>query len=342
MTEVEKKELEELRAEKAPRDGQAARRDHASPLGRPVLPGARAQRPLLRRPGAAAQVLPDRQGRRLRAGALAGPLRREVRRAQGRRLARGRALLRRDRREDGRVPLRLLPRPLPARGQVQPRGGLPGARREPARPAHAPVGAGHQLQPPGPRPRRDGDAAARVRPRPARRAVAHGLRHRTPGRARRATSSRRPSQMFEEWGRREQSLALFAKVCPECPRLTTDEIARLEAARQYGQGIKLRAPVALRGLRHVAFAGSEAFHGGLEAGSSRTRPWATSRARCSPRPSATSPPATPPATTATCGRRCSRSTCSRGSRRTCSTRRWGTSTATRSSRRAGRWSRPTW
>ena len=47
-----------------------------------------------------------------------------------------------------------------------------------------------------------------------------------------------PSQMFEEWGRREQSLALLAKACPECPRLTPDEIARLEAARQYGQGTK--------------------------------------------------------------------------------------------------------
>ncbi len=47
-----------------------------------------------------------------------------------------------------------------------------------------------------------------------------------------------PSQMFEEWGRREESLALLAKVCPECPRLGRDDIARLEAARQYGQGIK--------------------------------------------------------------------------------------------------------
>lgn len=47
-----------------------------------------------------------------------------------------------------------------------------------------------------------------------------------------------PSQMFEEWGRREQPLALLAKVCPECPRLTADDIARLEAARQYGQGTK--------------------------------------------------------------------------------------------------------
>jgi thimet oligopeptidase len=47
-----------------------------------------------------------------------------------------------------------------------------------------------------------------------------------------------PSQMFEEWVRREQPLALFAKVCPECPRLTADEIARIDAARKYGQGIQ--------------------------------------------------------------------------------------------------------
>ena len=45
-----------------------------------------------------------------------------------------------------------------------------------------------------------------------------------------------PSQMFEEWARREQSLALFAKVCPECPRLSRDQIAQLDAARKYGRG----------------------------------------------------------------------------------------------------------
>jgi thimet oligopeptidase len=47
-----------------------------------------------------------------------------------------------------------------------------------------------------------------------------------------------PSQMFEEWARRPETLALFAKVCPECPRLTSDEIARLDSARKYGQGIQ--------------------------------------------------------------------------------------------------------
>ena len=47
-----------------------------------------------------------------------------------------------------------------------------------------------------------------------------------------------PSQMFEEWARRKESLQLFEKVCPECPHLTDDEIARLDAARKYGQGLR--------------------------------------------------------------------------------------------------------
>ena len=47
-----------------------------------------------------------------------------------------------------------------------------------------------------------------------------------------------PSQMFEEWVRREQPLALFKTVCPSCPQLTSAEIERLEAARRYGKGIQ--------------------------------------------------------------------------------------------------------
>jgi thimet oligopeptidase len=46
-----------------------------------------------------------------------------------------------------------------------------------------------------------------------------------------------PSQMFEEWVRREESLALFRKVCADCPVLTKEEIERLNAARRFGQGI---------------------------------------------------------------------------------------------------------
>jgi thimet oligopeptidase len=43
-----------------------------------------------------------------------------------------------------------------------------------------------------------------------------------------------PSQMFEEWVRREETLALFRKVCAECPVLSKEEIARLNDARRFG------------------------------------------------------------------------------------------------------------
>jgi thimet oligopeptidase len=46
-----------------------------------------------------------------------------------------------------------------------------------------------------------------------------------------------PSQMFEEWARREQSLALFKQVCSDCPQLTSEQIERLESARRFGRGI---------------------------------------------------------------------------------------------------------
>jgi thimet oligopeptidase len=47
-----------------------------------------------------------------------------------------------------------------------------------------------------------------------------------------------PSQMFEEWVRREQPLALMKKVCPECPPLSRDQIERLEGARRYGMAMR--------------------------------------------------------------------------------------------------------
>ena len=69
--------------------------------------------------------------------------------------------------------------------------------------------------------------------------VLHGVLSRTDYNPHAGTSTPRdfveaPSQMFEEWVRREQPLALFAKVCPDCPRLAKDDIARLQAARRYG------------------------------------------------------------------------------------------------------------
>ncbi|HLX25242.1 MAG TPA: M3 family metallopeptidase [Usitatibacter sp.] len=47
-----------------------------------------------------------------------------------------------------------------------------------------------------------------------------------------------PSQMYEEWARREQPLELFKQVCPDCPHLTHAEIERLEAAHNFGQGTR--------------------------------------------------------------------------------------------------------
>ncbi len=73
--------------------------------------------------------------------------------------------------------------------------------------------------------------------------VLHGVLSRTDYVSHAGTSTRQdfveaPSQMYEEWVRREQALGVFAKVCPECPRLSKDQITRLEAARRYGQGIR--------------------------------------------------------------------------------------------------------
>lgn len=41
-----------------------------------------------------------------------------------------------------------------------------------------------------------------------------------------------PSQMFEEWGRRPETLARIAAVCPECPDIDRDLVRRLDAARR--------------------------------------------------------------------------------------------------------------
>jgi thimet oligopeptidase len=73
--------------------------------------------------------------------------------------------------------------------------------------------------------------------------VLHGVLSRTDYNAHAGTSVKgdfveAPSQMFEEWARREQPLALFKEVCADCPQLTHEDIGRLEAARRYGQGLR--------------------------------------------------------------------------------------------------------
>jgi thimet oligopeptidase len=47
-----------------------------------------------------------------------------------------------------------------------------------------------------------------------------------------------PSQMFEEWVRREPTLSLMKEVCAQCPQLTSDEIKRLDEARRYGRAMR--------------------------------------------------------------------------------------------------------
>ena len=47
-----------------------------------------------------------------------------------------------------------------------------------------------------------------------------------------------PSQMFEEWARRLETLQRFARHCPDCPGVDAALLERLEAARQFGRGIR--------------------------------------------------------------------------------------------------------
>jgi thimet oligopeptidase len=47
-----------------------------------------------------------------------------------------------------------------------------------------------------------------------------------------------PSQMFEEWARRPESIALLRLSCKDCPVLGPDMIRRLDAARKYGAGVR--------------------------------------------------------------------------------------------------------
>jgi len=73
--------------------------------------------------------------------------------------------------------------------------------------------------------------------------VLHGILSRARYASQAGTSVKRdfveaPSQMFEEWVRREEALALLRKVCAECPVLSKEEITRLNEARRFGQGIQ--------------------------------------------------------------------------------------------------------
>lgn len=47
-----------------------------------------------------------------------------------------------------------------------------------------------------------------------------------------------PSQMYEEWSRRPETLALFAQVCPTCKPIDPQLIERMNASRAFGRGIQ--------------------------------------------------------------------------------------------------------
>jgi thimet oligopeptidase len=47
-----------------------------------------------------------------------------------------------------------------------------------------------------------------------------------------------PSMMFEEWARRDRSLRLFGEVCSQCPVLDARQLEQLAAARNFGAGLR--------------------------------------------------------------------------------------------------------
>jgi thimet oligopeptidase len=47
-----------------------------------------------------------------------------------------------------------------------------------------------------------------------------------------------PSQMFEEWARRPESLALLQQFCSGCPQLDAEQIERLDVARRLASGMR--------------------------------------------------------------------------------------------------------
>ena len=47
-----------------------------------------------------------------------------------------------------------------------------------------------------------------------------------------------PSQMFEEWVRRESTLSVMKEVCAQCPQLSADQIKRLDDARKFGRAMR--------------------------------------------------------------------------------------------------------
>jgi len=112
-----------------------------------------------------------------------------------------------------------------------------------------------------------------------------------------------PSQMYEEWASRTESLGLMRNHCSSCPVIDESLVKRLRSASKFGSGIDY-------GRQHLYAAFDMALSGEAPAPAMEVwkrmesaTPMGTSRAPHSPGRSSTSPAATPPATTATCGPR---------------------------------------
>jgi len=72
--------------------------------------------------------------------------------------------------------------------------------------------------------------------------VLHGVLSRTEYNAHSGTSVERdfveaPSQMYEEWGNRLESLSLLHEHCADCPQFDQSLVSRIRAAKRFGNGI---------------------------------------------------------------------------------------------------------
>jgi len=72
--------------------------------------------------------------------------------------------------------------------------------------------------------------------------VMHGVLSRTEYNQHSGTSVERdfveaPSQMYEEWGNRMESLSVLREHCPDCPTIDASLVQRIRAARKFGSGI---------------------------------------------------------------------------------------------------------
>ena len=201
--------------------------------------------------------------------------------------------------------------PFPRAGKYSHAAALAGAQLGAALAANAGQRAGGEPRSGRPHQRRARDAGARVRPRDARRPFATRSTRRLAGTSVQLDFVEAPSQMFEEWARRRESLALLPQFCkPACPAIDDARLKQLSARASLWIGHSLlRASICTPPTtwRRAARPCPIRRRSGKRWKARRRS--ATFRERTSPAPSRISSAATRPATTDTCGRRCSHWTC---------------------------------